>query len=260
MNFDLTITDFDSDKSAVFNPDNYIEKNPECPKIAVTCFAENLVNYAAENFKSRKVGSTSSANGEIPLYELDIDGVKIGLFMSLIGASAAVGVYEEFFQMGIEKLVVFGTCGVLDGSIADCSIIVPNRAVRDEGTSFHYAPPEKEIAVNINTLDKICGFLDDKNISHTVGKVWTTDAIYRETRQKVQKRKSDGCICVDMECSAIAALASFREKEISQFFYSADNLDSDTYEKRSISNSANLDVKHKILELAVEMALMIYNK
>lgn len=257
MNSKLSLTDFDSDKSAVFNPDSYIVKNPECPKIAVTCFAENLVSYAAENFKSRKIGEISSANGEIPLYELDVDGVKIGLFMSLIGASAAVAVYEEFFQMGIEKLLVFGTCGVLDGSIADCSIIVPNRAVRDEGTSFHYAPPQNEIAVNVNTLDRICEFLDGKNISHTVGKVWTTDAIYRETRRKVQKRKSDGCICVDMECSAIAALASFRGKEISQFFYSADNLDSEVYEKRSISNSANLDVKQKILKLAVEMAVIL---
>lgn len=59
--------------------------------------------------------------------------------MSGTGASAAVNEYEELFALGIESIVVFGTCGVLDSSIKDCAILLPTLAYRDEGTSFHYA-------------------------------------------------------------------------------------------------------------------------
>jgi purine-nucleoside phosphorylase len=89
------------------------------------------------------------------------------------------------------------------------------------------------------------------------GKVWTTDAPYRETRNKVLKRKEEGCLCVDMECSAITALAQFRNKEIFQFFYAADNLDSAKWDKRSLGSNEKLSDKEKIGLLAIEFAVSI---
>ncbi|MDO7205775.1 hypothetical protein Q5M85_18470 [Paraclostridium bifermentans] len=82
--------------------------------------------------------------------------------------------------MGAEKLIVFGTCGVLDSSIDDCSIIIPNKAMRDEGTSFHYAPHSNEIDVNPKYVDVFENILDHYNLKYHIGKVWTTDGIYRE--------------------------------------------------------------------------------
>ena len=84
--------------------------------------------------------------------------------------------------------------------------------------------------------------------------MWTTDAPYRETRKKVLDRKKEGCICVDMECSAISALAQFRNKEIFQFFYAADNLDSAKWDKRSLGNNEKLSDKEKIGLLAIKFA------
>ncbi len=254
----MKLTEFDEEKTAVVNAWDFYSENPDCPGIAVTCFAENLIEYAVKEFSGRKIGQCSCANGIIPFYEITYKDRKIGLIMSLIGAPAAVGEYEELFAMGVEKLLVFGTCGVLDRSISDCSVIIPNSAVRDEGTSYHYLPESDEIEVNTELFAKMTDFFNSRNIKYTVGKVWTTDAFYRETKNKVARRRKEGCICVDMECSAIAALAGFRNKQAAQFFYSADNLDGEKYEIRSLSNGSKTDVKRKILELALEAATEIF--
>ena len=153
--------------------------------------------------------------------------------------------------------IVFGTCGVLDREIEDCSILIPNRAVRDEGTSYHYAPAENEIEVNGNYLGLFTDLLDAMNIHYTVGKVWTTDAFYRETVEKVKRRKEQGCICVDMECSANAAAARFRGRELFQFFYAADNLDAEQWDVRSLGNDAKLMEKDRIAMIALELAVRI---
>ena len=184
-------------------------------------------------------------------------GVEVALFMSYVGAAGCVGVLEDVFAMGLEKLIIFGTCGVLDSSINDCSVIIPNTAMREEGTSFHYAPPADEIAVNVKYIDTFTKLLEKHNCSYHIGKVWTTDAVYRETREKVNRRKSQGCICVDMECSAVAALAQFREKDVFHFFYAADNLDCEVWDARSIFNQANPIEKDRIATLAMELAIAI---
>ena len=93
--------------------------------------------------------------------------------------------------------------------------------------------------------------------SYITGKVWTTDAPYRETRKKVIERKEEGCVCVDMECSAISALSKFRNKEVFQFFYAADNLDSAKWDKRSLGNTERLSDKEKIGLLAIKFAIII---
>lgn len=254
----IAVIEFDTDEKALFNPENFVAYRDDCPKIAVTCFAENLINYAVNTFSGKIFSYVHSANGDIPLYEITVNNVRLIIFMSLIGAPASVGQLEEVFAIGVEKILVFGTCGVLDRSIEDCSIIVPNIAVRDEGTSFHYCPASREIDVNVKTLNKMSAFLNNKNISYKVGKVWTTDAVYRETVKKIKTRKEEKCICVDMECSALAALAKFRNKEIAQFFYAADNLDSEIYDERSLSNKSNADIKEKILNIACDMAIDIF--
>lgn len=249
---------FDESK-AIFEPGDIVQRIDNCPPVVVTCFACNLIEYAVTCYESHIIGYVSSANGKLPLYELYLPQYKqtVGLIMSAVGAPACICEYEELFAMGVEKIVVFGTCGVLYDSIKDCSIIIPDRAIREEGTSYHYIDDVNEIAVNVHTKNKMESFFKEKKCHYTVGKVWTTDAIYRETLAKIEARKKDGCICVDMECSAIAALAKLRNKEIAQFFYSTDSLDQETYEIRSLMNESQLSVKEKIVELAIELALKL---
>lgn len=181
------------------------------------------------------------------MYKIKYNNNYDALFMSIVGVPACVAEYEEAFVMGLDTIVTFGTCGVLDKNIEDLAIIIPNYAIRDEGTSYHYLKESSEISVNDKYRNLFIELLNNHNFSYVEGKVWTTDAPYRETRDKVSKRKEMGCICVDMECSALGALAKFRNKEIFQFFYAADNLDSAKWDKRSLGNNDLLSEKNKLV-------------
>lgn len=181
----------------------------------------------------------------------------MALFMIAVGAPESTALLEDVFMMGVKKAIVFGTCGVLERSIEDCSVIIPDSAVRDEGTSYHYAPASDEIEVNRKYMDLFTDMLEELHIEYTVGKVWTTDAFYRETPNKIKRRKKQGCICVDMECSANAAVAAFRGKDLIQFFYAADNLDAEEWDVRSLSNDAKLNEKDRIAMIALELAVRI---
>ncbi len=196
----------------------------------------------------------SCANGRFDIYKAKYKNIELLLFMSIVGAPTCVALLEELHALGVQKFIIFGTCGVLDKEIEDLSIIIPNSAVREEGVSYHYKEDTDEIDVNLKYKNEFIEILKEKDLDYRVGKVWTTDAFYRETPKKVQMMKEKGCIAVDMECSAIAAFTEFRKVDVFHFFYSADNLDSKNWERRSLGNDDLLEEKNKIAYLALKLA------
>lgn len=253
----MVLEEYDENINSTFNPYEVENVIDGFPKIGVTCFSKKLLEQLVSKFNGVEIALSSNANGKLPIYKINYDEKEIALFISRVGAAACVVQYEEVFAMGLEKLVVFGTCGVLDKSIDDLAIIVPNLAIRDEGTSYHYLKSSREVIVNPRYQEEFLKLLKEHNYSYIIGKVWTTDAPYRETRKKVLDRKNEGCVCVDMECSAISAMAKFRNKEVFQFFYAADNLDSAKWDKRSLSNNEKLSDKEMIGLLAIKFAVSL---
>ncbi|KXT74020.1 Uridine phosphorylase [Streptococcus sp. DD10] len=251
----MLLSEFDSNKKAIINPEDLHEGVEGFPEVAVSCFARTTFERMLAMFPHEEVQRTSMANIEIPIYRLKIGDEEVAIFNSPVGASACIAILEDLIVFGMKKLVLFGTCGVLDEEIKESSIIIPISALRDEGTSFHYIAPSDEIDVNQGSIDDFTDFLKRAGISYTIGKVWTTDGIYRETIGKLRLRKQSGAICVDMECSAVAALATFRGFELCQFFYAADHLSEGNWDMRNLSNHADLDEKDKIALLALEFAL-----
>lgn len=228
-------------KKAIINPEDLVAAIPDFPEIVVSCFARATFKRMLKRYKYRLLTKTSVANLDIPIYELDYHGRKLA-------------VLEDLVAMGMKKLILFGTCGILEEQVKETSIIVPTIAVRDEGTSFHYAPAQNEISANDRTLAKFLTYLQAENISFSKGKVWTTDGIYREMITKMKARKQEGCLAVDMECSAVAAWGQFREIAVCQFFYAADHLSEERWHPRSLGNEADLDEKDKIAEIALNFS------
>lgn len=251
----MILEEFDDCTSATFNPFEVEKVIPDFPKLGITCFSKELMDRYVKTFSGKKISEIGTANGKIPVYKIKYKNIEIALFMSRVGAPACTVSYEEVLAMGLEKLIMFGTCGVLDGKIDDLAIIIPTSAIRDEGTSYHYMKASDEIKVNEKYKNEFEEILKSNNIPYIQGKVWTTDAPYRETRGKMLKRKSEGCVCVDMECSAMSAVAKFRKKELFQFFYAADNLDDFKWDQRSLDDNVKFLEKEKIINLALELAV-----
>ena len=253
----MLLHEFDPAEQAIFNPADVVAPVADMPKIAVSCFARETFDRMVERLGGIQIAQSNCANMVFPVYRVEYRGVPLALMMAGVGAPLCIGGFEELFAMGVETLVLFGTCGVLDRGIGDCSVIIPTSALRDEGTSFHYAPPSDEIPVNRKHRELFTALLDELGCAYTTGKTWTTDAIYRETRDKMERRKAAGCVCVDMECSAMAALAQLRGKDVFQFFYAADNLDAEQWDKRSLANDDRLEDKDRVAQLALELAVRI---
>lgn len=257
----MLLEEFDPSERAIFNPDMVFGKVEGMPEVAVSCFSFVTFERMLTLFPEAEVIATMKcASQQFPVYRVKYRDVELALYLSAVGAPACVGQQEELYAMGARCLVLFGTCGVLDGEIGDCAIILPHTALRDEGTSYHYAPPSSEIPVNVHHGELFRELLREIRVSCVSAKTWTTDSMYRETREKAARRKAAGCICVDMECASVAAVAAFRGREALQFFYAADNLDSEEWDERSLSNNAMLEEKDRVAAIALEAARRIIIK
>ena len=250
----MILEEFDSSLSAVINPDMVVEKIENFPDVTVACFSEKLFNKVLAFFADAKEIASHRAR---PAYEVTYKGERFAFFHAFVGEPACVSQYEDLIAMGSKCLILLGNCGVLDKNIQDCGIIIPTKAIRDEGCSYHYAPASDKIDVNLKYTNLFKDVLAELNYPWVEGTTWTTDACYRETRDKVNRRKEQGAICVEMECAGMQALCNFRGTDFFQFFYAGDNLDHSAWDPRSLSGSVRLDDKAKIVLLAFELGLKI---
>lgn len=254
----MLLTEFDPAKSAVIDPQLIAAPVAGFPDVTISIFSRKLFQRMLALFPdAREICCLHSATALSPVYEVEYGGERFALFQSFVGAPACVSMHEDAIAMGSRRIILLGNCGVLDPDIHDCSIIIPDRALRDEGTSFHYAPPSEDIAVNQKYAPLFREVLQERGISFVEGATWTTDAPYRETRDKVERRRAQGAICVEMECSAMQALCGFRGVDFFQYLYAGDNLGAEAWEPRSLSGGARLDDKEKLALLAFELGLKI---
>lgn len=112
-------------------------------------------------FDPPEIARLYTANGSLPVYETEYKGEKIALFVSRVGAPACVAGLEEIIAMGAQKIVLFGCCGILNENATKGKIILPVSAIRDEGTSQYYLPPEDEIETDKNCLKAAEDFYRD---------------------------------------------------------------------------------------------------
>lgn len=244
------IDTFDSRSAEILSPCHMIQQNPDIPETVISVFSEDFVSLLAETKGAAVVGYLYAGDG-IPIYSFLQNGKTIGFFRSCIGGAAAAGLLEEITAMGAKKVLYFGSCGSLDKDITAGHLLVPTAAYRDEGTSYHYAPPSDYIEVR--SADRLAEIFDELSVPYIRTKTWTTDAIYRETQDNMAKRKSDGCSVVEMECASIMAAAQFRGTEAYQFLYAADCLDGEAWDSRILGRMPD-DMRERILMIAIETA------
>ena len=134
-------------------------------------------------------------------------------------------------------------------------LIVVDSALRDEGTSHHYMPAGRHVDADPTAVDVLTRLLDERGVAYQTGRVWTTDAPYRETPAKIESRRTEGCIAVEMEAAALAAVAHFRGVPLGHLLYGGDDLSGAAWDNRSWQTQA--DVRDNLLKLAASAALQL---
>jgi len=250
---DYPILEFDSTREAVIEPGHH--RIPiDAPEHAVACVFQDVITRLSQEHKATVIHHMRSALGTHPLYELDVEGKRLAVFHPGVGAPLAAGLLEEVIALGCRKVIACGGAGVLDADIAVGHIIVPAAAVRDEGTSYHYLPPAREVSASPDAIAAIEKVLRAHNCAYIVSKTWTTDAYYRETPAKIQRRKAEGCLAVEMEAAAFFAVAQFRGIQLAQLLYGGDDVSSGEWDSRHWTTHS---VREQLFWLAAEACLAL---
>ncbi|MDD5722862.1 MAG: nucleoside phosphorylase [Syntrophales bacterium] len=229
---DIPLTEFDSNSSASINAAEH--KRPiggaDC---CVISFFPEVVEKVVREKNGKKIGGFARDVGDFPLYSIAYKGKDVGIYCSGVGAPLAILFFEQAIAYGFKRFVACGGAGVLKKNIQVGKIIIPSSALRDEGTSYHYQHAGRIIEMDDTTIKILENEMKADGTPYIIGRTWTTDAPYRETKDKIKDRISEGCVAVDMECSAFIAVSKFRKVKFGQYLYAGDDLSGETWDHRN---------------------------
>jgi len=214
-------------EKALFSPEDYMtyaKKIGQYPKVKppealIFCYQRSLLDYVLENHET----TTVRAFGEMHLLD-ETDGRVAVTSVYGIGGPCAVTTLEEKIGFGIKKFISIGSAGTLQKHINIGDIIVCDRAIRDEGISHHYIESSKYAYASEDMTSRIQKSLTELGIEYITGTSWTTDAVYRETIAEVEQYQKEGVATVEMEASALFAVAQYRDVQMGSILTISDSL------------------------------------
>jgi uridine phosphorylase len=206
--------------AAVINPRRGKREEPVAPRLLMT-FTRPDFTYACRLAAASRQQHTIL---DCPIREGFWGEKPVTLAGPAPGAPYAVMVLEKLIALGVQTVLAFGWCGSLRPEVRIGDLVIPEAALSEEGTSGHYpvADPEPRAAADLCQTMQNC--LTAAGEAYHVGKVWTTDAIYRETMAKVKTYGSQGILAVEMEMSALFTVAKFREVALAGLLVVSDEL------------------------------------
>ena len=242
---------FDPHSEAVLNPWDLAPPVEGFPETVIMTFKPQSLD-ALRAFCPTEIISHLGAGIRIPIYRFSYRDRTLGACLTLVGGAGSAALLEEVLAKGAKRVLFYGSCGALDRSLTAGRLILPTAACRDEGTSYHYLPPGADY-VEVPTAGRLGEIFDELNLPYVTGRTWTTDALYRETRNNIKKRRAEGCIAVDMECASVMAAAQFRGASVYQFLYAEDSLDGAAWDRRTLGRVPSSEYE-RYLRIALEVA------
>lgn len=218
------------------------------PQGVVLCLYNGVMKRFAWKYPSRRVGGFLG-----DLYLLKRSRGRVGVLGNFgIGAPGLASLAEELMAWGTKRLVILSLAGGLQPDLAPGSILVCDRALRDEGTSYHYLPAARDVAASPGLVAAISRGLSEHALAHTTGTTWSTDAPYRETRQEAEVYQSEGVKAVDMESAALFAVGQVRGVETASAFVIGDSLASPRW-----AAPPDMRVLHRQLEVLLDVLVEV---
>lgn len=234
---EIPLLEFDPEQTAVIGPD-YEQLDLHLPRKCVFAFLGGYIDRCAHAAGARQVATFNSAAKLYPIYVTTYHGQEVALCQAPVWAAAAAQLLDWLISYGVREIISAGSCGVLT-PFDEGTFLVPCKALRDEGASYHYAPPSRYIEISEPARRAIEQTILAHHMRYQEVVTWSTDGFFRETKEKVAYRKSEGCSVVERECSALAACAAFRSATWGMLLYTADSLaDVQRYDQRHWGGSA----------------------
>lgn len=248
----LPLHEFDPSPDAVINPSIHLAQLG-FPERAVMCWFGDVVRARTVGLEA--VHHVPFEHGHHPVCIISHQGTEVALVSPGVGAPAAVSSLEVIIALGATKIVGCGGAGIVRAGFDIGHVIVPTSAVRDEGTSYHYAPADAVVAPHPRALAAIDDVLTEAGVPHDRGLTWTTDAFFRETAAKVARRRDQGCITVEMEAASMFAAAAFRGVVYGQLLYAGDDVSSAVWDHRHWAKQSG--ARDRLLDLALDAVIRL---
>ena len=190
------------------------------PEAVILCLYQGVLKHFWLKHRSRQV------NGFLgDLYLLNKRRGQVAVMGNFgIGSPAVASLADELIAWGTQRLVLFSLAGGLQPDLEPGSIVLGDRAVRDEGASYHYLPPTKYVEASSRLVSRISIALGQWGLAHKVGGTWSTDAPYRESREEAVQFQREGIQAVDMESGGLFAVSRVRGAEAASVFVIGDSL------------------------------------
>ncbi len=251
MNAEFPILEFDGAQEAIIEPSRLI-KPIDIPERCVLPIYYKVIRKLADASRLTHVKDIHTAMGPVPIYKLMHGDIPLAVAHPGLSAPFVAAVMEELIAFGCRKFIACGSAGVLDRALAPGTVVVPSAAVRDEGVSYHYLKPSREVSADLQVVQVIEAVLRRRGVTHRVGKTWTTDAFYRETPPRIARRKAEGCLTVEMECAAFLAVSQFRGVSFGQLLATADDVSGHEWDARDWNTPTHVEFSDKLFWLAAE--------
>lgn len=178
-------------------------QNFPAPETVIFAPQKSLAAYVLRKYWVRQI---KGFMGEF--YLLKKSGGRMALSTGFgIGAPVVAGLTDEFAALGVRQFALIGMAGGLQESLSAGSLILSTGSIRGEGVTRHYLPPVETVESSEEILNKVSSVLSHKNINHTTGLTWTTDAPFRELRRDALAYQQRGILAVEMEAAAMLAVA-----------------------------------------------------
>lgn len=249
---DTPILEFDPSPTAVIEP-WAPARTRELPELAVACWFGDVV--AARTSDMEPAFSVALEHSTHDVYVIEHRGEPVVLFNPGVGAPLAVSALELVIASGIDRIIGCGGAGIVVPGFDPGHVMVPTGAVRDEGTSYHYAPAGAEALPHPTAVAAIDAVLTERGVPHDRGLTWTTDAFFRETPARVERRRQQGCLTVEMEASAMFTVAAFRNVVYGQLLYAGDDVSAQDWDHRDWNRQVS--AREHLLDLALDAVLRL---
>ena len=248
-------------EDSVFKPENLLRearrqksiRHGTVPKVCVLDPDGDILSYLQKTEQVKSIDHWACYHTK--MYAFNYNDIEVGIIGNAVGASFAVLLAEQMFVSGCELLISITSAGIINQPKNESEFILITKALRDEGTSYHYMPPSEFSELSSELVELLKRLVKNKKFSVENGTSWTTDAPYRETNSAIQIAKSMRINVVEMESAALYAFAQAKNKRVVCFAHLTNTMaqDEGDFEKGEENGSI------KALELIYAAAVSLSN-